>query len=74
MIGKREINSMTYNELIAHVWHGRSTNELVSLTEVFTVDALFYMIEHPDWNSFPPGFKDWVRSTVDNVFAEMENA
>jgi len=70
MIGKREINNLSFDEINAAIWKDRQVNELVSLTDVFTVDALFYMVEHPDWDRFPNHFKDWVRNTVDLVLSE----
>lgn len=72
MICKRKINNLSYVDMQKAIWTSRTSDEKVSLTDVFTVDALFYMAEHPDWPSFPVHFKDLVRSTVDQIFKEYE--
>ena len=72
MIGKRQINSMSFEQLNAAIWKGRGPNSPVSLTEIFTVDALFNIIEHPEWERFPTFFKDWVRSSVDRIYTEHQ--
>jgi hypothetical protein len=59
-----DLHKLSEKEINHLIWSGRGVSQHVGLTDVFTLEQLQSLFDHPDWNMFDRTFRNWVTYTT----------